>query len=91
MSSTLARPDGFRKPEPLKITSCIDSPRNSLARDSPSTQRTASMMFDLPQPFGPTTPINWPGNSKWVGSTKDLKPDNLIDFSCTDVLLSKAN
>jgi hypothetical protein len=49
------------------------------------------MMFDLPQPFGPTTPINWPGNSKWVGSTKDLKPDNLIDFSCTDVLLSKAN
>jgi hypothetical protein len=36
----------------------MDSPRNSDAFDSPSTQRTASMMFDLPQPFGPTTPTN---------------------------------
>ncbi len=52
-SSTLARLAGLRLPEPLKITSCIDSPRSSLAFDSPSTQRTASMMFDLPQPFGP--------------------------------------
>jgi len=59
----------------------MDSPRNSDAFDSPSTQRTASMMLDLPQPLGPTTPTNWPGSWKWVGSAKDLKPDSLIEFS----------
>jgi hypothetical protein len=37
----------------LKITSCIDSPRSCLALDSPSTQRTASITLDLPQPLGP--------------------------------------
>ena len=61
-SSTLARPAGLRLAEPLKITSCIDSPRSSAALLSPSTQRTASMMFDLPQPFGPTTPTSAAGN-----------------------------
>ena len=79
-SSTLARPAGLRWPEPLKITSCIDSPRSSLALLSPSTQRTASMMLDLPQPLGPTTPTRWPGNWKVVGSAKDLKPESLIWF-----------
>jgi len=57
-SSTEARPAGLRWVEPLKMTSCIDSPRSSEAFDSPSTQRTASMMFDLPQPLGPTTPTS---------------------------------
>ena len=38
------------------------------------TQRTASMIFDLPQPFGPTTPVRLLGNVIVVGSTKDLKP-----------------
>ena len=79
-SSTLARPAGLRRPEPLKITSCIDSPRSSLALLSPSTQRTASMMLDLPQPLGPTTPTSWPGSWKWVGSAKDLKPESLIEL-----------
>ncbi len=46
-------------------------------------------MFDFPQPLGPTTPINWPGISKWVGSTKDLKPESLIDFSCTAYFVGK--
>src|SRR5207248_5293589 len=77
-SSTEERDAGLREFVPLKITSCIDSPRNSLARDSPSTQRTASMMLDLPQPFGPTTPTSWPGNKKLVGSANDLNPDNLM-------------
>ncbi|ODN68029.1 hypothetical protein A6302_04344 [Methylobrevis pamukkalensis] len=38
------------------------------------TQRRASTRLDLPQPFGPTTPVRpgWIRNS--VGSTKDLKP-----------------
>jgi hypothetical protein len=76
-SSTLARATGPRCAEPLKITSCIDSPRRALARVSPSTQRTASMMFDFPQPFGPTTPTSWLGTSMVVGSTNDLNPASL--------------
>ena len=42
------------------------------------------MMLDLPQPLGPTTPTNWPGSMKLVGSAKDLKPDNLIEFRRTE-------
>ncbi len=73
-SSTLARDTGLRVVEPLKITSCIDSPRSAEARVSPSTQRTASMMLDLPQPLGPTTPTRLPGVITVVGSTKVLNP-----------------
>ncbi len=72
--STEARAAGLRLPEPLKMTSCMDSPRSSEALASPSTQRTASMMFDFPQPLGPTTPTSWLGTGITVGSTKDLKP-----------------
>src|SRR5678816_2668906 len=77
-SSTDARPTALRSPAPLKITSCIDSPRNAEAFDSPSTQRTASMTFDLPQPFGPTIPTSWPGVAIAVGSTNDLNPASLM-------------
>src|SRR6185503_5405557 len=74
----LARPTGLRLAEPLKITSTIESPRRVFADASPSTQRIASMMFDLPQPFGPTMPIKLLGNLMVVESTKDLKPESLI-------------
>src|SRR5512134_1200431 len=77
-SSTLARPTGFLSPAPLKITSCMVSPRSAEARDSPSTQRTASITLDLPQPLGPTMPTRFPGSVTWVGSTKDLKPESLM-------------
>ncbi len=77
-SSTDARPTGLRSPAPLKMTSCIDSPRSAEAFDSPSTQRTASMTFDLPQPLGPTMPTSWPGVAMVVGSTNDLNPESLI-------------
>ena len=60
-SSTNALPTGLREFEPLKMTSAIESPRRCFADVSPITQRTASMMFDLPQPLGPTTPTSWPG------------------------------
>jgi len=82
-SSTDERDAGLRVVVPLKITSCIDSPRSSDALDSPSTQRTASMMLDLPQPLGPTTPTSWPGSMKLVGSAKDLKPDSLMELRRT--------
>ena len=78
-SSTEARPTGLRSAEPLKITSCMCSPRSCRAEDSPSTQRTASITFDLPQPLGPTTPTSCPGTAMLVGSTKDLKPESLTE------------
>src|SRR5690606_2584271 len=57
ISSTVALPTGLRTLEPEKITSVRLSPRRREAELSPITQRTASMMLDLPQPFGPTTPV----------------------------------
>ncbi len=76
-----AWPTGLRPVEPLKITSLMDSPRRFLAEDSPITQRTASMVLDLPQPFGPTMPTRLLGKWMVVGSTKDLKPASFILLS----------
>src|SRR5690606_39483071 len=73
ISSMLAWVTGLRVLEPLKITSVIDSPRRFFAELSPITQRTASMMLDLPQPLGPTTAAMLLGKLTVVGSTKDLK------------------
>ena len=78
MSSILAWPTGCLEVEPLKITSVAFSPRRFLAELSPITQRTASIIFDLPQPLGPTTAHRLPGKLTVVGSTKDLKPANFI-------------
>ena len=46
-----------RRPEPAKMTSSMPEPRMFLNELSPITQRKASTGFDLPQPFGPTTPV----------------------------------
>src|SRR5436190_9534881 len=63
-----------RLPEPAKITESMSAARSDLYEVSPITQRNASTRFDLPQPFGPTTPVS-PGSMwKSVGSTNDLKP-----------------
>src|SRR5690606_5628327 len=78
ISSTVAWLTGLRAELPEKITSVSESPRRRLAELSPMTQRTASMMFDLPQPFGPTMPVMLVGRCSTVGSTKDLKPASLI-------------
>src|SRR5215831_946089 len=80
-NSTDAVPTGLRELEPLNTTSAIESPRKCLAEISPITQRTASIMFDLPQPLGPTTPTRLLGKWTVVGSTKDLKPASLILLS----------
>src|SRR5690606_14286257 len=77
-SSTVACPTGLRALEPAKITSVSESPRRRLAALSPITQRTASMMLDLPQPLGPTMPLRLVGRCSVVGSTKDLKPAILM-------------
>src|SRR5690606_12344924 len=78
MSSVEAWPTGLRPPEPLKMTSVIDSPRRCLAELSPITQRTASMTLDLPHPLGPTTAHRLLGKCTVVGSTKDLNPASLV-------------
>src|SRR5690606_33469028 len=72
---------GLRPLEPLKMTSVMFSPRRFFAEDSPITQRTASMILDLPQPLGPTTAQRLLGKLTVVGSTKDLKPASLMHFS----------
>ena len=68
--------------DPEKITSSIDAARMDLCEDSPMTQRNASTRFDLPHPFGPTTPVNPGSIAKSVGSTNDLKPSrrSLVSF-----------
>src|SRR5690554_124830 len=90
-SSMVACPTGLRALEPLKITSVMDSPRRYFAELSPITQRTASMMLDLPQPFGPTTAVMFDGNGTVVGSTKDLKPASLMDLSRISGVLLREN
>src|SRR4029077_18699635 len=53
-SDTSATLTGRRPVEPWKMTSSILPPRSRRGDCSPRTQRTASEMLDLPQPFGPT-------------------------------------
>ena len=55
-SAKLRAPGGVAAP--AKITSSIPPPRMAVGRFSPMTQRSASSRFDLPQPFGPTTPVS---------------------------------
>lgn len=62
---TCARPSGGREDVPAKITSSIDVPRRFFAPCSPITQVSASTMFDLPEPFGPTTAV-MPGSNRNV-------------------------
>src|SRR5688572_26247946 len=65
---------GGRLLVPEKITSSISDARMDLNELSPITQRSASTRLDLPQPFGPTTPVRPGSIRKSVGSTKDLNP-----------------
>ena len=56
------------------MTSSMPEARRLLNELSPITQRSASTRLDLPQPFGPTTPVRPGSIRKSVGSTKVLKP-----------------
>ena len=67
---------------PAKITSCIDWPRTASGDCSPMAHSTASVMLDLPEPFGPTT-TDTPGEkSSLVLSGNDLKPFSVIERRC---------
>ena len=63
-----------RRLEPAKITSSMPEPRMFLYELSPITQRRASTRFDLPQPFGPTTPVSPGSILNSAESQKLLKP-----------------
>src|SRR5437588_3415646 len=79
---TYAMPSGLRSRVPAKITSSIRLPRRLFADCSPSTQLIASLIFDLPHPFGPTiAAMPSPLKRSSVRSQKDLNP-------CTSTRLS---
>ncbi len=75
-SDTSATLTGRRPVDPWKITSSIFPPRNRRGDCSPNTQRTASEMFDFPQPFGPTIAVTPASNGNSTVPTNDLKPDS---------------
>lgn len=80
VSETSAMPLPARVRDPLKIRSSRLSERRALILCSPITQRMASTMFDLPQPFGPTIPVIGWSSTTWVLSAKDLNPFISSDF-----------
>src|SRR5437868_5338324 len=67
---------------PAKITSCIVWPRTARGDCSPSAHRTASVMFDLPDPFGPMITAMPGANSSRVRFGNDLKPLSVIARRC---------
>src|SRR5438093_12843715 len=58
------------------MTSSILPPRSKRGDCSPSTQRTASEMFDLPHPLGPTIAVTPASNGSSTVPANDLKPDS---------------
>ena len=56
-SVTCAKPIWLRFSVPPKITSSILAPRSWRLFCSPMTQRMASEILDLPEPFGPTMAV----------------------------------
>ena len=76
---TSARPSAERRPVPAKMTSSMRVDRTERGPWAPSTQATASTMFDLPLPLGPTTAVSPGSSSSVVGSAKDLNPLSVSD------------
>src|SRR3954453_14887636 len=67
---------------PAKMTSCIVWPRIASGDCSPSAHRTASVMFDFPDPFGPMTTAMPGPNSSRVRFGNDLKPLSVSERRC---------
>ena len=83
LSITTSTSAARRWPTPLppaEITSCIEAPRIAPGLCSPSAQRTASVMFDLPEPLGPTITLTPGENSRLTRSGNDLNPFIEIDL-----------
>src|SRR5436309_15843734 len=67
----------------------MDCPRTASGDCSPSAHSTASVMFDLPEPFGPTITLTPGPNSSRVRSGNDLKPLRMIDFRYMPISLER--
>src|SRR4051812_44315542 len=80
-STSASLRDGTPWP-PAKMTSCIVWPRIASGDCSPSAHRTASVMFDLPDPFGPITTATPGPNSSRVRFGNDLKPLSVSERRC---------
>src|SRR5256885_12253351 len=65
------------------MASSILRPRMSRAWPEPSTHLTASTMFVLPEPLGPTMAVTPPSNLISVCRAKVLKPVSVIERRCT--------
>src|SRR3954471_7140999 len=72
---------------PAKITSCIVWPRMASGDCSPSAHNTASVMFDLPEPFGPMITAMPGPNSSRVRFGNDLKPLSVSERRCMGSVL----
>src|SRR5512141_2771014 len=75
-----AMPARGRCSEPEKIMSSVFLPRKRPYDCSPSTHRSESATFDLPEPFGPTIAVIPLANSNTVREAKVLYPCNSSDF-----------
>ncbi len=82
-SVTSATPTGLRALDPEKMTSSMAWPRSCFALCSPRTQRMASEIFDLPEPFGPTITVSPGSKAIWARSANDLKPLRVSDLRYT--------
>src|SRR4051794_23930370 len=67
---------------PAKITSCMVWPRTASGDCSPSAHKTASVMLDLPEPFGPMITAMPGANSSRVRFGNDLKPLSVMARRC---------
>src|SRR5665213_2364724 len=83
--ATSARPRAERFDVPAKMTSSILADRTVRGPWAPRTHATASTMFDLPEPLGPTTTVMPGSNSNVVVSANDLKPFRVRDLRNTAV------
>src|ERR1035441_10851541 len=86
---TAAMPSALRSWVPAKMTSSMRVPRRLFADCSPRTQLMASLMLDLPQPFGPTmAAMPAPLNRSSLRSQKDLNPCSSMRLSFSKALPS---
>ena len=76
-----ACPTGLRPPEPLKITSVMDSPRKCPGgRTPPSPSAPRRLHWTCRSHWGPTTEHILLGKLTLVGSTNDLNPGQFNTF-----------
>src|SRR5258708_24199976 len=83
VSVTSARPSAARPEVPAETTSSILPPRSGLAACWPMTHESASTMFDLPDPLGPTTHVIPGSKRSVVAEAKDLNPRSVRVFRYT--------